>query len=45
MEHKVYQNVIDVLQTGATMTTSAFDAKKKVEIILKIYESVLLNTK
>ena len=42
---KVYQNVIDVLQAGATMTTSAFEAKKTVEIILKIYESVGLNTK
>lgn len=37
---KVYQNVIDVLQAGATMTTSAFEAKKTVEIILKIYDSV-----
>ena len=40
---KVYQNVIDVLQTGANMTTSTFDAKKTVEIILKIYESVRQN--
>jgi len=36
---KVYQNVIDVIQNGATMTTSAFDALKTVEIIHKIYSS------
>ncbi len=36
---KVYQNVIDVLQNGASMTTSTFDALKTVEIILKIYNS------
>ena len=40
---KVYQNVIDVLQRGALMTTSTFDAKKTVEIILKIYESIRQN--
>jgi len=37
---KVYENVIDVLQNGAKMTTSAFDALKTVEIIQKIYKSV-----
>ena len=36
---KVYQNVIDVIQNGASMTTSAFDALKTVEIIHKIYSS------
>lgn len=36
---KVYQNVIDVLQKGASMTTSSFDALKTVEIIHKIYSS------
>ena len=36
---KVYENVIDVLQNGATMTTSALDALKTVEIIKKIYEA------
>ena len=36
---KVYQNVIDVLQQGASMTTSTFDALKTVEIIHKIYSS------
>ena len=36
---KVYENVIDVLQNGATMTTSAFDALKTVEIIKKIYDA------
>ena len=36
---KVYQNVIDVLQNGAAMTTSSFDALKTVEIIHKIYNS------
>jgi len=36
---KVYQNVIDVLQKGASMTTSSFDALKTVEIIHKIYNS------
>ena len=37
---KVYQNVIDVLQQGASMTTSTFDALKTVEIIHKIYSSI-----
>ena len=36
---KVYQNVIDVLQNGAAMTTNSFDALKTVEIIHKIYSS------
>lgn len=34
---KVYANVVDVLQNNGTMTTSAFDAMKTVEIIEKIY--------
>ncbi|MFP5040997.1 Gfo/Idh/MocA family protein [Parasediminibacterium sp. JCM 36343] len=36
---KVYENVIDVLQNGAIMATSAFDALKTVEIIHKIYDA------
>ncbi len=36
---KVYENVIDVLQNDATMTTSAFDALKTVEIIRMIYDA------
>ncbi len=39
---KVYQNVIDVLQNGATPTTSADDALKTVAIIHKIYQSAQL---
>jgi predicted dehydrogenase len=42
---KVYQNVIDVLQNGATMNTSAFDAMKTVEIIEKIYKAATLANK
>lgn len=34
---KVYKNVIDVLQNGASITTSAFEGLKTVEIIEKIY--------
>jgi UDP-N-acetyl-2-amino-2-deoxyglucuronate dehydrogenase len=36
---KVYQNLIDVLQNGGTITTNAFEALKTVEIIDKIYYS------
>ena len=36
---KVYENVIDVIQNGAAMTTSSFDALKTGEIIHKIYNS------
>jgi len=34
---KVYQNVIDVLQNGASVATSGFEGMKTVEIIEKIY--------
>ncbi|MBS1627072.1 MAG: Gfo/Idh/MocA family oxidoreductase [Bacteroidetes bacterium] len=37
---KVYQNLIDVLQNNASITTSAFEGLKTVEIINKIYQSV-----
>lgn len=36
---KVYENLIDVLQHGATISTSAFEGLKTVEIIGKIYNS------
>ena len=36
---KVYANVIDVLQNGASISTNAFEGLKTVEIIDKIYES------
>ncbi len=43
---KVYENVIDVLVHGGTISTSAFDALKTVEIIEKIYKSAQeLNSK
>ena len=35
--NKVYENLIDVLQNNASITTNAFDAMKTVEIISKIY--------
>ena len=42
---KVYENVTNVLLHGGTMSTSAFEAMKTVEIIEKIYASSLqLNT-
>ncbi|MBS1579241.1 MAG: Gfo/Idh/MocA family oxidoreductase [Bacteroidetes bacterium] len=37
---KVYQNLIDVLQNNASITTNAFEGLKTVEIINKIYQSV-----
>jgi len=37
---KVYANLADVLQNGASMSTSAFEGLKTVEIIEKIYASV-----
>lgn len=37
---KIYQNVIDVLQNGASITTNSFEGLKTVEIIDKIYSSV-----
>ncbi len=42
---KVYQNVIDVLQNGAVINTSAFDAMKTVEIIDKIYKAATFTNK
>lgn len=36
---KVYDNVIDVLQNNAPVTTSAFEGLKTVEIIEKIYRA------
>jgi len=36
---KVYQNVLDVLQNGAAMSTNAQEGLKTVEIIEKIYAS------
>jgi len=37
--HKVYENVMAVLQNQATIATTAFDALKTVEIIEKIYKA------
>ena len=39
----VYANVIDVLTNGGTITISAYEALKTVEIIEKIYESARWN--
>jgi predicted dehydrogenase len=36
---KVYDNIIDVLQNNASITTSAFEGLKTVEIIDKIYKA------
>jgi predicted dehydrogenase len=36
---KVYENLIDVLQNGAAITTNLFEGLKTVEIIDKIYQS------
>jgi len=41
---KVYENLIDVLQNGASISTNAFEALKTVEIIDKIYQSAKLNS-
>jgi UDP-N-acetyl-2-amino-2-deoxyglucuronate dehydrogenase len=38
---KVYQNVIDVLQNNASISTSSFEGLKTVEIIDKIYNSII----
>jgi len=38
---KVYDNVIDVLQHNASITTSAFEGLKTVEIIDKIYKAAV----
>jgi UDP-N-acetyl-2-amino-2-deoxyglucuronate dehydrogenase len=42
---KVYENVVDVLQNGAAMYTTAFDAMKTVEIIDKIYKAATFTNK
>jgi len=42
---KVYENVVDVLQNGAAMYTTAFDAMKTVEIIEKIYKAATFTNK
>ena len=36
---KVYQNLIDVLQNGTSISTNSFEGLKTVEIIDKIYQS------
>ncbi len=36
---KIYENLIDVLENGASISTSAFEGLKTVEIIDKIYQS------
>lgn len=38
---KVYDNLIDVLQNNATITTSAYEGLKTVEIIEKIYKAAV----
>ena len=38
---KVYDNIIDVLQNNASITTSAFEGLKTVEIIDKIYKAAI----
>ena len=40
---KVYENVINVLQNNAAITTSAFEGMKTVEIIEKIYKAANRN--
>ena len=37
---KIYENIIDVLQNGASISTNSFEGLKTVEIIDKIYSSV-----
>jgi hypothetical protein len=37
---KVYENLVDVLTNNASISTSAFEGLKTVEIIDKIYSSV-----
>jgi len=40
---KVYENVVDVLHNGGTISTNSFEGLKTVEIIDKIYQSVKQN--
>ena len=39
---KVYDNLIEVLQHNASITTNSFEGLKTVEIIEKIYKSATL---
>ena len=39
--HKIYENVIDVLNNKATISTNAFEGMKTVEIIEKIYNEAI----
>jgi predicted dehydrogenase len=40
---KIYENLIDVLKNGSSISTSSFEGLKTVEIIDKIYQSAKLN--
>jgi UDP-N-acetyl-2-amino-2-deoxyglucuronate dehydrogenase len=40
---KVYENIVDVLTTGATVSTNFFEGLKTVEIIDKIYTAARMN--
>jgi UDP-N-acetyl-2-amino-2-deoxyglucuronate dehydrogenase len=40
---KVYENLVDVLLNGSSISTNAFEGLKTVEIISKIYQSSLSN--
>jgi predicted dehydrogenase len=40
---KIYENVVDVLHNGGTISTNSFEALKTVEIIDKIYQSAKNN--
>jgi hypothetical protein len=37
---KVYENIVQVLQNGASVTTNMFEGLKTVEIIEKIYTEI-----
>lgn len=41
---KVYENVIDVLKNGSSISTNSFEGLKTVEIIDKIYQSAKINS-
>jgi UDP-N-acetyl-2-amino-2-deoxyglucuronate dehydrogenase len=40
---KIYENLVDVLNNGSSISTSSFEGLKTVEIIDKIYQSAKLN--
>jgi hypothetical protein len=40
---KVYENLVDVLKNGSTISTNSFEGLKTVEIIDKIYQSAQRN--